>query len=86
MPFATAKDLRLRTRELLDLVRLGERVVVTHRGRPVAVLSPIAEAPEATEDLRPFDQAWADIVGTLRTSPPMFARPEDALKATRRRQ
>lgn len=31
MPFATAKDLRLRTRELLDLVRLGERVVVTYR-------------------------------------------------------
>ncbi len=85
MPFATAKDLRTRTRELLDMVRMGERVVVTHRGRPVAVISPVADAAGATEDLRPFEQAWTDILGVLRKSRPAFRQPEAALKATRKR-
>ncbi len=85
MPFATAKDLRTRTKALIEMVRMGERVVVTHRGRPVAVMSPVADAPDATEDLRPFEQAWTDILRVLKTSRPAFRRPEAALKATRKR-
>lgn len=85
MPFATAKDLRTRTRELLKIIQAGERVIVTYRGRPVAVMSPVSDVAEETEDLRPFTRAWPDILRTLRATRPAFRRPEDALKASRRR-
>jgi len=39
---ASAKDLRLHTKELLDAVTRGEEVVVTHRGKPCAKLVPIS--------------------------------------------
>lgn len=41
MKTATAKDLRVRTTALLDEVRRGREVVITHRGKSVAVLAPI---------------------------------------------
>jgi prevent-host-death family protein len=86
MPFATAKDLRTRTKQLLQMVRGGERVVITLRGRPVAVMSPATRAPDALEDVRSFDEAWPDIVRTLRKTRPAFATPEAALRASRRRR
>jgi prevent-host-death family protein len=44
MRTATAKDLRLKTALLLDEVRRGEEIVITHRGKSVAVLAPITRA------------------------------------------
>ena len=85
MPFATAKDLRTRTREILRVVQTGERVIVTYRGRPVAVLSPANEAPDVADDLRSITDAWPDILRTVRATRPAFRRAEDALRATRRR-
>ena len=41
MKKATAKDLRQRTAALLEDVRKGERVLVTYRGKSVAVLAPV---------------------------------------------
>jgi prevent-host-death family protein len=41
MKTATAKDLRLRTAALLDEVRRGQAVVITYRGKSVAVLAPV---------------------------------------------
>ncbi len=37
---ATAKDLRLHTKRLLEAVERGEEVVITYRGRPSARLVP----------------------------------------------
>ena len=34
--------------ELLDLAALGERVTITRRGKPVAMLVPISEEPSVT--------------------------------------
>jgi prevent-host-death family protein len=34
--------------ELLDLAELGERVTITRRGKPVAMLVPISEEPSVT--------------------------------------
>jgi prevent-host-death family protein len=45
------RELRQRASELLRLVEDGETIVVTDRGRPVAVLAPIPEAG-AIERLR----------------------------------
>jgi prevent-host-death family protein len=37
---ATAKDLRFKSKELLDTVNRGEEVVITYRGKPCAKLVP----------------------------------------------
>jgi prevent-host-death family protein len=41
MKTATAKDLRVRTAALLEGARRGQEVVITHRGKAVAVLAPL---------------------------------------------
>lgn len=41
MRTATAKDLRQKTSELLDDVRRGREVVITYRGKRIAVLVPL---------------------------------------------
>jgi prevent-host-death family protein len=40
---ATAKDLRFKSKELLDTVNRGEEVVITFRGKPCAKLIPYTE-------------------------------------------
>ena len=42
MRTATAKDLRQRTSTPLDTVRRGQEVVITYRGKRIAVLAPLA--------------------------------------------
>jgi prevent-host-death family protein len=41
MRVATAKDLRQRTSAVLDTVRRGQEVVITYRGKRIAVLAPL---------------------------------------------
>lgn len=41
MRTATAKDLRQRTSMLLETVRRGQEVVITYRGKRIAVLAPV---------------------------------------------
>lgn len=45
---ATAKDLRFRSKELLDSVNRGEEVVITFRGKPCAKLVPYQEIKKRT--------------------------------------
>jgi prevent-host-death family protein len=51
MPTATAKDLRQKTSALLDTVRRGQQVVITYRGKRIAVLAPLDQI--ARKDLTP---------------------------------
>lgn len=48
MKTATAKDLRQKTAALLDEVRRGQSVVITYRGRSIAVLTPVRKAESKT--------------------------------------
>ena len=41
MRTATARDLRQKTSALLDTVRRGQEVVITYRGKRIAVLAPL---------------------------------------------
>lgn len=43
MKTATAKDLRIKTAALLDEVCRGHEVLITHRGKSVAILAPLPE-------------------------------------------
>jgi len=38
---ATAKDLRIRSKDLLDAVSRGEEITITYRGKPRAKMIPI---------------------------------------------
>ena len=43
---ATAKDLRFRSKELLNSVNRGEEVIITFRGKPCAKLVPYSETTD----------------------------------------
>lgn len=45
---ATAKDLRFRSKVLIDAVNRGEEVVITFRGKPCAKLVPYQETKKQT--------------------------------------
>ncbi len=46
---ATAKDLRLHLKELIEAVNRGEEVVITFRGKPCAKLVPYREIKKENE-------------------------------------
>ena len=84
--FANTKELRQDLKDLLEEVCEGERIVITRRGKPVAVLSPFTlEASPEEESLRPYQEAWAEIESALSHSKPAFSHWEEALDRSRRR-
>lgn len=55
MAEVSAKELRYRLGEILKRVRAGERITVTLRGKPVAVLtSLLSEEAQAEDPFRPI--------------------------------
>ena len=56
---ATAKELRLNSKELIDSVKRGEEVVITFRGKPCAKLVPYQEIKKQTERNELFGM-WED--------------------------
>jgi len=56
---ATAKDLRFKSKELLDTVNRGEEVVITFRGKPCARLVPYQETTRQVEKNKLFG-IWQD--------------------------
>jgi prevent-host-death family protein len=61
---ATAKDLRVHSKGLLDAVSKGEDVVITFRGKPCARLVPYEEADKTTvpDNKDELFGIWADRV------------------------
>ncbi|MGH3666297.1 MAG: type II toxin-antitoxin system Phd/YefM family antitoxin [Egibacteraceae bacterium] len=63
MAEVASRELRNDTRGVLRRVEVGEDVVITVRGRPVAVLRPLAERPRwvsSDEFVRRFGRHQAD--------------------------
>ncbi len=86
MKVTTAKELKNRTGEALRHVARGGRVLITRRGKPVAVLGPASEAASGQPDgLRPPAEAWAAIEAQLKASPPRFSTWREALRWSRKR-
>lgn len=64
---ATAKDLRLRVRELLEAVGRGEEVIITYRGEPRARLMPLSSTHDRAERRRDTEALfgiWSDHAAT----------------------
>ena len=86
MSTVTAKQLKQRTGEVIRRVRSGERLTVTYRGKPVAVIAPPEEEKtEALKELRSFDDAWRDIEQTLKKTKPGFKDWREATEWMRNR-
>lgn len=81
----TAKQLKQRTGEIIRRVKSGERLTVTYRGKPVAIiLPPPAGDADRSEDLRPFEQAWREIAASLEKTEPQFKNWREAMKWARK--
>jgi prevent-host-death family protein len=84
MKSISAKELKSRTGEVLRRVEEGEKVLILKRGKPCAVLSPVAEEQILPAGLRPYTEAWEDIEQTLKTTQPRYKTWQEAVRWTRR--
>ena len=81
MGTVTAKQLKQKTGEVLRRVRSGERLTVTYRGKPIAVIAPSESVTTNTSaDLSSFEEAWRDIEQILRNAQSQFSRLQEATK------
>jgi prevent-host-death family protein len=80
----TAKELKNRTGDAFRAVSRGDKVVLTRRGKPVAVLLSVADS-EADRRLPPYEEAWAEIEMALAASEPEFPSLEEAMSRSRGR-
>lgn len=87
MGIITAKELKNRTGEILKRVRSGEKILVTRRGKPCAVIELPRKEEEEKEifSLRSFNTAWKDILHTLKKTEPEFKNWKEAIKWVRGR-
>jgi prevent-host-death family protein len=58
MKSISAKELKNRMRDVLRRVGIGGKVLVTTRGKPCAVLSPVERDRSFRAQLRLYDKAW----------------------------
>jgi len=86
MGTVTAKQLKQRTGEVIRRVKSGERLTVTYRGKPVAIISPSTTGETKTlKELRSIDEAWEDIEKTLGKTKPGFKGWKEATEWARNR-
>lgn len=85
MKAITARDLKNKTGEAMRAVSQGEKVMVTLRGKPFALISPVNAESLKEVSLRPFKEAWRDIEDTLKKTRPRFKSVKEAMAWTRRR-
>ena len=86
MGTVTAKQLKQSTGEIIKRVKSGERVTITHRGMPVAIMTPTRDdETRILREMKPFDEAWADIEKTLGRTKPAFKGWKEATEWARNR-
>jgi antitoxin (DNA-binding transcriptional repressor) of toxin-antitoxin stability system len=82
----TAKQLKQNTGEIIKRVKSGERLTITYRGKPVAIMAPSTnDESEVLRKLRSFDEAWADIEKTLGKTKAEFKGWKEATEWARNR-
>ena len=85
MKTMTAKNLKNKTGEAMRAVARGEKVVVTLRGKPFALMTRATTVTIEKASLRPLKEAWSDIENSLRKTKPRFKNAKEAMSWTRRR-
>lgn len=85
MKTMAAKELKNKTGEAMRTVSNGEKVLITMRGNPFALISPVTTDSLEKINLRPMDTAWGDIEKALKRSKPKFKSLKEAMNWTRKR-
>jgi prevent-host-death family protein len=87
MRTTTITEAKNRLSALIDLVRAGESVLITDRGRAVATIGPVASSPDTSLRLPRLQRAGLVRVGTaappvdlLRMPPPELATGVSAVE------
>jgi prevent-host-death family protein len=86
LKFATSKELRLRTADIIKSVKKGDRYIVTYRGKPVALVLPFSDQNVGELQPRPYDEAWADIENTINESEAAYSSWDEAISESRKRR
>ena len=81
----TARNLKNKTGEAMQVISKGEKVIVTLRGKPFALISPVTVESLERVSLRQPEDAWKDIEDTLKKSTPKFRSAKEAMSWKRRR-
>ena len=86
MGIITAKQLKQKTDEIIKRIKSGERLTLTYRGKPVAIISPSSEK-ETNElnKMKSFKDAWDDIEASLEKTKPRFNGWKEATEWVRKR-
>ena len=58
--YASAKDLRFHSKNLLDAVSRGEEIIITYRGKPCAKLTSLTEDSKKQKQSDPLFGIWRD--------------------------
>ena len=82
----TAKQLKLKTGEVIRRIKSGERLTLTYRGKPVAFIEPTANnAAKELNKVAESVKAWERIESTLNSTKPEFKNWREATGWVRNR-
>ncbi len=75
----TAKQLKQKTGEIIKRIKSGERLTLTYRGKPLAIIEPTAENQKNDLfELKEFQKAWESIESKLDREKPKFINWQEA--------
>jgi prevent-host-death family protein len=86
MGIVTAKQLKQKTGEVIRRIKSGERLTLTYRGKPLAVIEPTTE--NDIKDINKISasvKAWDNIESTLRSTKSEFKNWREATEWVRNR-
>ena len=83
----TAKQLKQKTGEVIKRIKSGERLILTYRGKPLAVIEPtLDKTKKAADRVKEFQKAWENIESTLDQTTPEFKDWREATGWIRKRR
>jgi prevent-host-death family protein len=86
MGTVTAKQLKQKTGEIIKRIKSGERLILTYRGKPLAVIEPTTEKDiKGIRNVSDAVKAWERIESTLNTTSPEFKNWREATEWVRKR-
>jgi prevent-host-death family protein len=82
----TAKQLKQKTGEVIKRIKSGERLTLTYRGKPLAVIEPMSNRTiETVDQVKEFQKAWENIESSLDHTTPEFKDWREATGWVRKR-
>ena len=82
----TAKQLKQKTGEVIKRIKSGERLTLTYRGKPLAVIEPTTDKDiNKLNNVSDLAKAWDRIESTLNSTNPEFQNWREATGWVRNR-